>query len=93
MKTVILSFFRNKSKSFLFITLFIISFIMMLMLISSKEYYQYVLDNGIGSQIDNRKLLVLNNDDFPKNLDKNNYIKDYYPNTNINCEFTASYRS
>ena len=87
MKTIILSFFRNKSKSFLFITLFIISFIMMLMLISSKEYYQYVLDNGIGSQIDNRKLLVLNNDDFPKNLDKNNYIKDYYPNTNINCEF------
>lgn len=89
MKTIILSFFRNKNKSFLFIALFIISFIMMLILISTKEYYQYILDNGIGLEMDNRKLLVLNNDDFPQNLDQNNYIKEYYPNTNINCEFNG----
>lgn len=68
-------------------SLFVISFIMILVLISTKEYYQYVLDSGIGSKIENRKLLVLNNEYFPEALDTNDYIKEYYPNTNINSVF------
>ncbi len=87
MKTVILSFFRNKNKYLIFMSLFVISFIMILVLISTKEYYQYVLDSGIGSKIENRKLLVLNNEYFPEALDTNDYIKEYYPNTNINSVF------
>ncbi len=87
MKTVILSSFRNKNKYLIFMSLFVISFIMILVLISTKEYYQYVLDSGIGSKIENRKLLVLNNEYFPEALDTNDYIKEYYPNTNINSVF------
>lgn len=87
MKTVILSSFRNKNKYLIFMSLFVISFIMILVLISTKEYYQYVLDSGIGSKIENRKLLVLNNEYFPEVLDTNDYIKEYYPNTNINSVF------
>lgn len=87
MKTVILSSFRNKNKYLIFTSLFVISFIMILVLISTKEYYQYVLDSGIGSKIENRKLLVLNNEYFPEMLDANDYIKEYYPNTNINSVF------
>lgn len=87
MKTVILSSFRNKNKYLIFMSLFVISFLMILVLISTKEYYQYVLDSGIGTKIENRKLLVLNNEDFPEVLDTNNYIKEYYPNTNINSVF------
>lgn len=87
MKTVILSSFRNKNKYLIFMSLFVISFIMILVLISTKEYYQYVLDSGISSKIENRKLLVLNNEYFPEVLDTNDYIKEYYPNTNINSVF------
>jgi len=87
MKTVILSSFRNKNKYLIFMSLFVISFIMILVLISTQEYYQYVLDSGIGSKIENRKLLVLNNEYFPEALDTNDYIKEYYPNTNINSVF------
>ena len=85
MISFITNILKCKKRYGILLAMFILCFMIMLVLVNTKEYYQDILENGLGTEIFNRKLIVINTGE-----DTLDYIKttpnivDYYPYTYLN---------
>ncbi len=79
MYSVVINVFRNKKKYIPFLLMFILCFLLILILSSTKDYYNYLLNDVCGSELNNRKLIIYNTEDVLNKITKLKEIEEYYP--------------
>lgn len=100
MITLITNIFKSKRIYLPFLLMFALCFGIIILLINTKQYYQYVLESGVGNKIINRKLVIINNGNDISNDIKNVaniidcypyiYINGLYNEMNFNIEYLSS---
>jgi len=86
--SLITNIFKCKTKYVLFLVMLILCFMLMLVLVNTKQYYQDILENGLGTEIFNRKFIVINTEeDTLDHIKKAPHIMDYYPYVYLNGSF------
>ena len=85
MISLITNILKCKKRYGIFLAILILCFVIMLVLVNTRKYYQDVLENGLGTEISNRKLMVINTEEDTLDCIKASpNITDYYPYTYLN---------
>lgn len=91
MISLITNIFKCKKRYGVFLAILVLCFAILLVLVNTGQYYQNVLENGLGTEIINRKLMVANTkEDILDFIQDTPNIVEYYPYAYLNGSFEGS---